>query len=251
MKKLLLFAGTTEGRELLGWLDGKAEVTACVATEYGKEALPNLPGSEILKGRLDACGMERLLSGQAFCCAVDATHPYAVQVSQNIRAACRNTGVPCLRLLRAESGLEMPAGAVVCRSAEEAAVYAASKPGNVLLATGSKELGTFMRIASLRDRIFVRILPFPDALESCLEMGVPAGRICAMQGPFSREMNAALLRQWNIELMVTKDSGKAGGYREKLLAAEEMGVQAVVIGRPKEEGYSMEELKRILQEKYL
>ena len=250
MKKLVLFAGTTEGRELLGWLDGKAQVAACVATEYGKEVLPGRLGAEVLEGRLDARGMERLLSEWRPCCVVDATHPYAVQASQTIREACQKTGVPCLRLLREESGAP-PGGAVVCESAEKAAAYAAARPGNVLLTTGSKELAVFTKESSLQERLFARVLPLPDILKTCLELGVPAGRICAMQGPFSREMNAALLRQWNISVLVTKDSGKVGGYLEKLQAAEETGVQAVVIGRPKEKGYGMEELKELLRREYL
>ena len=250
MKKLVLFAGTTEGRELLDWLDGKAEVTACVATEYGKEVLPSRLGAEVLEGRLDGRGMESLLAGRKPCCVVDATHPYAVQASQTIREACRKTGVPCLRLLREESGAEAPV-AVMCESAEEAAAYAAEKPGNVLLTTGSKELAVFTAEPSLKERLFVRALPLPDVLKTCLELGVPAGRICAMQGPFSRGMNAALLRQWNISVLVTKDSGRAGGYLEKLQAAEETGAQAVVIGRPKEKGCGMEELKEILRREYL
>ena len=101
MKKLLLFGGTTEGRLLaeqacaLGW-----EVTLCVATEYGREVLPQeLPFCHILVGRLGIEEM-KLLMAEGFHQVVDATHPYAVEVSSNVRSAAQSTGLPHWRLLR-------------------------------------------------------------------------------------------------------------------------------------------------------
>ena len=70
-----------------------------------------------------------------------------------------------------------------------------------------------------------------------------------MQGPFSREMNCAMIRQVNASWMVTKESGTAGGFMEKYLAAKETGCGLVIVGRPKkEEGVSLEECLEYLSD---
>ena len=71
--------------------------------------------------------------------------------------------------------------------------------------------------------------------------------LIAMQGPFSKELNIAMLKDTDADYFVTKESGKAGGFEEKLEAAKETGVTLVVIGRPAETGHSVEETKKYLQ----
>ena len=251
MKKVLLFAGTTEGRELMEWLCGKAEVTVCVATEYGRDVLSQETGATILEGRLDRDGMAGLMAKENFSCVVDATHPYAVEVSENIQAACRTTGTPYVRLQREESQSRMP-DCIVLESTEEAAEYAAACEGNVLLTTGSKEAPLFARQERLRERLYLRMLPVPDAIRECEKLGIPAAHLCCMQGPFSQEMNLALLHQWKIRVLVTKESGKAGGFPEKLEAARKANAEVIVIGRPRETvGMSFEQVKEKLWKEYL
>ena len=116
--RFVLFSGATEGRRLSRELARLgAEVTVCVATEYGREEQGEAEGITVLSGRMDEGEMARAVQGAALC--VDATHPYAVQASENIRAACEAGGVPLLRLLR--EGGEPPEGAQAFASAQEAA----------------------------------------------------------------------------------------------------------------------------------
>ena len=79
------------------------------------------------------------MQGAALC--VDATHPYATEATRNICAAAAAVGVEYHRLLRPAS--DLPAGSVVLQTAAQAAAYLAGKPGNILLATGAKELPAF------------------------------------------------------------------------------------------------------------
>jgi len=147
---------------------------------------------------------------------VDATHPYAVQASETIRGACRGEGVPLLRLLRA--ACPVPEGAAVFASPAEAADWLRGTEGNILLTTGAKELGAFASLGG--ERLYPRVLPLADSLSACGAAGVPASHVIAMQGPFSRELNEALIRQYRIAYLVTKDGGRAGGFEEKAAAAE-------------------------------
>ena len=245
---ILLFGGTSEGRELAEWLSGEGfGLTLCVATEYGASLVPELPGLEVHTGRLDRSGMEQLLAGGGFDRVVDATHPYAVEATKNIRAAAARAGVKYRRLLRAPSPL--PEGALVFAGAAEAARELARTEGNVLLTTGAKELGAFSPIAP--ERCYPRVLPTQEGIAACEAAGVPHRNIIAMQGPFSRALNEALIQQFEIRWLVTKDGGAAGGFAEKVQAAQSTGAQLVVLRRPPEQGQTAQEILNLCKEKML
>lgn len=233
--RFVIFSGTTEGRRLSHELARLgAEVTVCVATEYGREEQGDADGVTVLSGRLEPAAMARLVWRADLC--VDATHPYAVRASQNIRAACEQEHMPLLRLLREESGA--PEGAEVFASAHDAAQWLQSTEGNVLLTTGAKELGVFSPLGG--GRLYPRVLPRADSLTACQAAGIPSRNILALQGPFSQELNEALIRQYHIRYLVTKDGGQAGGFGEKAAAAKATGAKLVLIRRPREDGLDYE-----------
>lgn len=231
MYKLCVFAGTTEGRALVELLeDQPVAVTACVATEYGETLLAARENLTISAGRLRREEMEALLRREGFDLVVDATHPYAREVTEHIAGACQAAGTDYLRLLREEQGL--PAGALWAPDAAGAAALLADRPGNILLTTGSKELGQFASIPGFAQRTYARVLPMEASLRACEAAGLSPAHILAMQGPFSREMNLAMLRAVSAAWLVTKEGGAAGGFQEKAEAAAEAGAGLVVIGRP-------------------
>jgi len=140
------------------------------------------------------------------------------------------------RLLRPASNL--PAGSVVLPGAAQAAAYLADRPGRILLATGAKELPAFAALDP--QRLYPRVLPTAAGIAACETAGIPHRNILALQGPFTTELNVALLRQFAIAYLVTKDGGAAGGFAEKAEAAAQCGVQLVVLRRPEEQGESTE-----------
>ena len=233
--KLVIFSGTTEGREFsraaaaLG-----AAVTVCVATDLGAEEQGSAPGVTVHAGRLDADEMAALLRNAALC--VDATHPYATEATHNIRAAAGMAGVEYHRLLRRAS--ELPAGSVVLPGAGEAAAYLADKAGRILLTTGAKELPAFATLDPAR--LYPRVLPTLAGITACEAAGVPHRNIIAMQGPFTLGLNVALMRQFEIDYLVTKDGGAQGGFAEKAEAAAQCGAQLIVLRRPDEQGETAE-----------
>ncbi len=237
--KIVLFGGTTEGRELSRLLaSAGAELTVCVATEYGDEEQGSFPGVTTHVGALDASEKAELLK-DALCC-VDATHPYALHVSAAVRAACERAGVTYYRLCRPPSKMR---GALSFKEAARAAEWLADKEGNVLLTTGAKELPAFARLDPAR--LFPRILPNHESLSACEALGIPHRNIIAMQGPFTREINAATIRQYNVRFLVTKDGGGPGGFPEKAAAARETGARLLVLCRPEESGLSFDEVFKL------
>ena len=238
---LLIFGGTTEGRILAETLANRGHrVTVSVATSLGAEELSGIPCT-IWEGRLEEAAMEERV--RDFDLVIDATHPYAEAVSRHIRKACNKTGVPLRRVLRAASREE---GCIRVDSCKAAAEYLSSRPGNVLIATGSKALRDYGCLAP--ERMYPRVLPTHEALTICEEMGIPHRNILALQGPFTLAMNVAMLEQYHISYLVTKDGGTVGGFGEKQQAAQQAGAQLILVGRPPDSGESMEQLLRELEE---
>lgn len=253
-KEILIFAGTTEGRMLSEHLiKTGVSHTICVATEYGEIVLKSHPLVNVRQGRMGPEEIREFLQKGGYLAVVDATHPYAKQVTRNIKEAMKDVAIPYLRLKREglyrdEKENQKESGQVhFFQSPEECAKALVSVKGNILLTTGSKELLRYCSFEDIRDRLYARVLPCAESLSVCLEQGICGKRIIAMQGPFSVEMNEAIIRQYHISCMVTKESGPNGGYPEKLDAAERTGIQMFVVGRPvEEEGFSFEEIKREL-----
>lgn len=238
---LLIFGGTTEGRILAETLVNQGHrVTVSVATSLGAEELSGIPCT-VWEGRLEEAAMEDRV--RDFDLVIDATHPYAEEVSRHIRKACTKTGVPLRRVLRAASREE---GCIRVDSCKAAAEYLCGRPGNVLIATGSKALRDYGCLAP--ERMYPRVLPTHEALNICEEMGIPHRNILALQGPFTLAMNVAMLEQYHISYLVTKDGGTVGGFGEKQQAAQQAGAQLILVGRPPDSGESMEQLLRELEE---
>lgn len=237
---ILLFGGTAEGHSLARRLaQAGLAVTCSVATAYGEAVLEPTPGLTVHVGRMDADQMAAEMA-KGYTCVVDATHPYADRVSENIRRAAETAGLPYYRLLRPREAAE---GVLWADSPADAARMLADLPGNVLLTTGSKDLKTFTQVPDYRDRLYVRVLPSLESLSAALDLGYPAAHILCMQGPFPEKLNAALLEAVDAKILVTKDTGKAGGFPEKAAAAQSVGAKLLVIRRPTQEtGYSLDAL---------
>lgn len=249
MSKVLLFAGTTEGR-ILSHLKVDAgnpsvQLFVSIATDYGRELLPpDGEGFSLRRGRMDEEEIIDFIESHGIEKIIDATHPYATEVSENIRKAGKETGTPVFRLTRDEEAL--PSECIVVTSCEEAADYLKETEGPVLLTTGSKELSVFTGVPNFSERLFPRMLPDPDMMKTILDMGYRKQNLICMQGPFAEETNIGILRQIGAKYLVTKESGKAGGFPEKIGAAKHLGVKVILVTRPSEEKtISFEEAMKI------
>ena len=243
--KILLLGGTTEGREIL---ESGLPVVYSAATEYGaKLAEPanaqESLDSQVRAGPMDAGEMERFILENEIAGVMDATHPHALEVSRNARLACERTFVPYVRVVRefVKIAGEKITVAGSCQEAAKLLNDPARRGMKALLTVGSKELACFTGVDDYRKRLFARVLPVGEVLWSCERMGFDAGHLIAMQGPFSKEMNVATLKMTGAQVLVTKDSGTAGGLEAKLEAARECGADVVLVRRPQETGMTVAE----------
>lgn len=245
-KKILLYAGTTEGRKLASYLGRRGvRLHVCVATAYGESLLPEEKNITVTHDRMDSGQMGEFMRVFEPDYVIDATHPYAKEVTKNLKSACEVMQVPYLRLVR---GSEETKESICVENMDEAIKYLEKTEGNILVTTGSKELESYTRLTDYESRVYARVLSIGQVAVNCEELGFSGRHLICMQGPFSTEMNRAMLKEYDIAYMVTKESGLAGGYPQKCQAALEADVKMVVIGRPEEEeGMNFEEMSKFLQ----
>lgn len=247
MKKIIIFSGTTEGRKLSELMAAAGIAhTVSVATDYGKLVMKEHPKVKIQEGRLSKEAMSEFLGKESFDLVIDATHPYAVEVTRTIKscvAGMKADGhkVIYLRLKRSIQAAE-EAGLRFFDSNEACAEALKEIKGNILLTTGSKELLVYTASEEVKNRLYVRVLPGLESLEICRREGILPQQILALQGPFSEELNDALIHQYGIKCMVTKQGGITGGFLEKKEAALKNQIPLFVIRREaaEEDGLSFD-----------
>ena len=244
-KRVLLFGGTTEGRLCAERVIAEGiPCTVCVATAYGEQVMRPDPLLDIRTGRMDREEMAQMMLTGSFICVIDATHPHARAVTEEIMAASKKAGLPYLRLERdlGEREGSMAAddsnknGPRIIRvgNIREAGAFLSGTEGAILVTTGSKELRELVRAIGDPSRVIARVLPSAESLEACTRAGLTGRQVFAMQGPFDKDMNCALIRHAGAAWMLTKETGGTGGYPEKIAAAEECGIGVVSICAPGE-----------------
>ncbi len=248
MCNILIFGGTLEGRRLCEYLSQQnIQHSVSIATEYGKNLLNNT-NSQIFVGRLNRDEIIDFINRHNFSLIIDATHPYATEVTQNIKYACNNLQIEYIRLLRESQSFQ---DVLNFPTTEAAVEYLNSVRGKVLLTTGSKDLPLYTKVMGFENRLFPRILPTPEVLQSCLALGYSPKNIVCMQGPFSHDINVSMLKQFDCGFLVTKDSGETGGLEAKITAANEAGAKVILIQRPLDEvGYTYEHVISLIRSRF-
>ena len=273
---ILIFGGTTEGRVLSKKLAEKKKaedsITVCVASDYGEKMMNNIPVN-IHVGRLDKDQMIQFIEDGNYETIIDATHPFATEVTENIKASCKECDRRYIRLKRDEekvSGQESD-NILYCNSCIDAAeklealtrdssdvgnscdvgnklrmltkdsIDAEEKRKNVLLTTGSKELQCFVDSVDVK-KLYVRVIPSDESINKALSSGISEDHIIAMMGPFSEETNIEHIQKYEIKYLVTKESELGSGFHNKISAASKEGVTVLVIRRPDDNGYSISEV---------
>lgn len=235
---ILVASGTQDGRELVHRLCAAGhDVAASVVSSYGEQLLAaqrTAGGGKLIINDtpLDEQGLLDFFKEHDIRLFVDATHPYAVNVSRNAMTACALAGLPYIRYERDVTDISY-GNVHLAHSYEEACEMCARLGKTVFLTTGSRNLERFVKAPALRDcTLIARVLPTAEVVELCEKLGLSPAQIIAMQGPFSREMNRSMYEKYGADVIVTKNSGMVGGTDEKFQAAEDLGLPVVVIDRP-------------------
>lgn len=245
MCKILIFGGTTEGRQLaMVCSENNISAFLSVATSYGAEIIEKSDCLHILQGRMNSKEIAEFIEKNRIEKVFDATHPYAAEVTKNITLACEITKTECLRIKREENSKSV--GGKYFEDINSIIGYLNTTTGGILVTTGSNALKSFCSVNDYKYRCAVRVLPTSDIIEECIRLGFSRERIIAEKGPFTEEQNIEQLKKFDIKYMVTKESGAVGGFDNKVRAAAKCGVKLLIVKRPSENGITVEEAERIL-----
>jgi precorrin-6A/cobalt-precorrin-6A reductase len=230
---ILLIGGTSETASLASGLAAAGyEVLVSTATDV---PLAIEEHQRILRrtGRLDEEGLVTLARQKGIRAIVDAAHPYASAAHAAAQNAAQRLGIPCLVLRRPETEISgMPVRFAADHSEAAALAFADGRP--VLITTGSRNLTPYAEEARRTGiPLTVRVLDAPQSLVACRKAGIAEERIIAGRGPFTLDENLATIRRFGIGVLVTKESGRAGGLDAKLAAAHQANCQVIVLSRPK------------------
>lgn len=219
--RILILGGTGEARALAAEL-----VTAGVdvlSSLAGRVAQPRLPDGPVRVGGFGGVeGLTAFLREERITAVIDATHPFAGQITAHASMAAERAGVPLLVLRRPEWAAA-PSWDLVPDIRGAAAAVLAWPGESVFLTTGRRDLDAFA--ADDRHRFLVRTVDPPEGPVP------PRMTLVLDRGPYTVEGESALMRGHGVGLLVTKNSG--GPMTEaKLLAARDLGVRVVMVERP-------------------
>jgi precorrin-6A/cobalt-precorrin-6A reductase len=229
---ILLIGGTSETAPLASRLaETGYEVLVSTATD-APLAIGDHPRISRRAGRLAEEGLVALGKEKGIRAIVDAAHPYAVAVHAAVQVAARRLGIPCLVFRRPEAPIpENPVRFAADHVEAAEMAFAAGRP--VFLTTGARNLAPYAEAARRTGvPLAVRVLDAPESLAACQAAGIPEDRIIAGRGPFSPEENLAAIRRFDIGVIVTKESGRAGGFDAKLAAARQADCRLIILRRP-------------------
>ncbi len=232
--KVHVFGGTSDAVQLCQKLQSLGiNYSLSVATDAGEQTATHLKG-QVIVGRLDSEQMKELFNKQAITLVIDATHPYAAEVSKNIIKATEVNSIPLIRYER-PTQIDLLEDPLLIKVLDiESACHAAKNYGeNVFLTTGSKDLAKYKEYLPDK-RLIVRVLPTVNVIQSCVELGLGLGDIVAMKGPFNQLINEAMYQFYQPDVVITKESGIEGGYAEKVLPCLKLNIPCIVISRPKQ-----------------
>ena len=249
---ILVLGGTKEAHELCDYLIAEEiEFYLSVATDYAIDIFKDYDKYMIV-GKLDKNGIINFCEKNNVDLIVDITHPYAFMVSQNAIEAASEMGISYLRYERQSSSAYSDENIYYVETHEEAIKLAVTLSDKIFLTVGSNNADIYAPYNQSVD-IFIRILPKSDLVKKCEDLGFKNSNIIAMQGPFSKALNKAMLTSTNAGVLITKESGNLGGFMDKLEACIELDVKLIVVQRPIVNYPLMfndiEVLKRVIREK--
>ncbi len=247
MYDVVLFGGTEEGRLLAEFL-AEMPLTSCVsvATAYGESLLTGNARLTVRQGRMLPEAVLDFLGTHRPRLVLDATHPYAQHISDTLQDCCARLNLPLLRIIRGTQTVE---GCRCFGDMESMTAYLNTVEGRIFSTMGAKEASALTHVRDYAQRVTLRRRPCREPLAEVLALGFPAKHIICMQGPFSEELNKAMFAAAGCRILVTKESGAAGGFSEKIAAAQALGMEICVWTRPRREsGVDLEGAKEKIRE---
>ena len=226
--------GTGEGRAILSHVNKYTdEIVVSTATEYGYEIYKEFKAKHFNYRPLNEDEFKDLITKFGIDTFVDASHPYAYEVSKTLIKVCNDLNIEYIRYERKSyfNDLKDNENIIFIDKYEYLEELFKNIDGNILNTTGSNNALKIEGLKSEKNRIIHRILPSPKVISRLLDNGISMENIIAIKGPFGFEINNGIIKEYTIKALITKDSGEEGGMKEKIDSALINNVKIIVIKR--------------------
>ncbi len=230
---ILILGGTSDSIRICNMLNElNKDYIVSVTTQYGADLVKGI-AKNIVINRMNLENMIEFAKSNNINFIIDSTHPYAIEVSKNAVKTIEMLKLDYIRYERKSLLQEIEYDKVIKVNSTKEAYELANKIGeNIFLGTGSKTLKEYVENLPNK-KIIARVLPTVEIIKQCEDIGLNADNIVAMKGPFSEAINEEIYKHYNIDLVVTKESGKEGGFLEKVNSAKNLNIPVIVIVRDK------------------
>lgn len=236
--KVMVMAGTSDAVKIIEYLDSMedTEIIATTTTKYGADLASDAGANEVLVGGLGVEAMLEIIKQKNIDLLLDATHPFASEATKTAVDAADASEIAYFRFERPAIQYENIRKIHVVNDFEEASqkayeLISQTKNGRVMHLAGVSSIPDVLKKIHPQSLI-VRVLPAVYSIKKCIELGIPGENIIAMQGTFSSEFNRSMMAEYNVDVIITKESGESGGTLSKLEAASQLEIPVVMVKRP-------------------
>lgn len=234
-----IIGGTKDSRDIMEKVIAvsKEGIIISTATKYGGELLKEYKNANngreiiIMSEKLDESEIESLIKEKGVNLVIDASHPYAQNIS---KIAIDVTGRMSVRYIRFERKMLNYGNENIRRFStmgEMKKFVKGLKNRNILSTLGSNNLEEIKEMGE-KNNLYIRILPTTSSIQRAEELGYLPSKIIGIQGPVDKMLNKAMIKSYKIDYLITKESGAAGGELEKIEACREEGVTVLILTRP-------------------
>lgn len=236
--KIIVMAGTSDAIMIIEHLNSleDTDIIATTTTSYGGELASSAGANEVLVGGLDVDEMIKIIEEKNADLLLDATHPFASEATKNALSAAQKSKIAYIRFERPSTNIDAYKNLHIVEDFKDASTAAhqlieGMDNGKVLHLAGVSTISPIIsKIPS--QSLVVRVLPAVYSIKKCLELGIPSENIVAMQGLFSIEFNRAMMEEYDINVVITKESGESGGTGTKIEAASQLEIPVIMVKRP-------------------
>lgn len=260
--KMFIMGGTAESIEIIKHIKTEHPeiyTITSTTTEYGANIAREAGSDEVIAKPLPKDDILEVLDKNNVDLYVDATHPFAKHVTQTACDIVDKTGIAFIRFERESIvdsiEVENPGNIYHVNSFTDAGLLVEEKfpEGNVLHLGGINTAGEVLENVS-RERFYIRVLTVKASLDKCQELGIMEDHIFPMNASKNKDKkihideNMDLFDKVDAKVMLTKESGDIGGFREKMVAADKKKLKIIIVDRPVIEGLKDKKVVNTIEE---
>ena len=245
--KIFIVGGTKESIDIIEFLKERypeISIVTSTTTEYGGNIAKNAGSDKVITRPLPKEDLIQVINGEKIDLLVDASHPFAEHITNTLCSIVDEMKIPFIRFEREPMYIEDIENINLCNvyhvdSFEDGGLLIKNNftEGNILHLGGINTASDVLKYVS-KDRFYIRVLKVKSSMDKCKELGIIEDHIFPMTASKNKDKkihineNLELFKKVDAKIILTKESGDTGGFKEKIIAADRLGIKMIIIDRP-------------------